>query len=191
MDEEVERATPKVSEAQIKKPVVQDGKYAIDPFSKELGNKVSHDDSVVEADERNVKRIFRGKSVSSENPHWLWLTVSGGAGSVAKTPPLAARPEEASGGPLGVLLSHLEPVSAFFEHIAFFDLSAFFKLLHRVNPMFEFFHYIRHLPFFAFFTLFAFVFFLFCAISQVGSQQARGWRQTRINSLIQKIYVSV
>jgi len=51
----VECATPKVSEAHIKKPVAQDGKYAIDPYGKELGNKVSHDDSVVEADERNVK----------------------------------------------------------------------------------------------------------------------------------------
>jgi len=54
-DEEVERAAPKVSEAQIKKPVAQEGKSAIDPYGKELGNKVSHDDSVVEADERNVK----------------------------------------------------------------------------------------------------------------------------------------
>ena len=37
-DEEVERAKPKVSEAQIKKPVAQESKSAIDPYGKELWN---------------------------------------------------------------------------------------------------------------------------------------------------------
>lgn len=55
MDEEVERAAPHVSESQIKKRVAVEGKSAIDPYGKRLGNQVAKDDTLVTADELRVE----------------------------------------------------------------------------------------------------------------------------------------
>jgi hypothetical protein len=54
-DEDVERAAPRVSAAQIKKSVTVEGKSGIDPYGKRLGNKVAKDDSLVTADEKRVQ----------------------------------------------------------------------------------------------------------------------------------------
>ena len=40
-DEEIEKAAPHVTESQIKAPVPMEGKSAIDPYGKMLGNKVA------------------------------------------------------------------------------------------------------------------------------------------------------
>ena len=53
--EDLERAAPKVNEAQIKAQVRVEGRSGIDPYGKRLGNKVAKDDAAVRADEMRVK----------------------------------------------------------------------------------------------------------------------------------------
>jgi len=81
-DEEVERAAPHVSASQIKKPVAAEGKSGIDPYGKMLGNKVSADDALVQADENRVK-MAENKLESEEKPN---VGMPGAAGAAAKRP---------------------------------------------------------------------------------------------------------
>lgn len=71
-DEEIEAAAPHVTEAQIKAPVPMEGKSAIDPYGKTLGNKVSKDDDVVEEDEMRVK--MAEKKLEAEEGHAVGLS---------------------------------------------------------------------------------------------------------------------
>ena len=65
--EDLERAAPKVNEAQIKAQVRVEGRAAIDPYGKRLGNKVARDDAAVQADEMRVQMAEK-KLESEETP---------------------------------------------------------------------------------------------------------------------------
>ena len=80
--EKLDKIAPLATEAEIKASVVPvEGKHAIDPFGKRVGNKVAQDDSKVAADERNLRAAEKK----------LEKLEGAGAG------PRAARPRESAG----------------------------------------------------------------------------------------------
>lgn len=85
--EDLERAAPKVNEAQIKAEVRVEGRSGIDPYGKRLGNKVAEDDAAVRADEMRVK--MAEKQLKAEETPTIGSDHRGAAASSA--PPKPAR----------------------------------------------------------------------------------------------------
>ena len=85
--EDLERAAPKVNEAQIKAEVRVEGRSGIDPYGKRLGNKVAKDDAAVRADEMRVK--MAEKQLKAEETPTIGSDHRGAAASSA--PPKPAR----------------------------------------------------------------------------------------------------
>jgi hypothetical protein len=87
--EDLERAAPKVNEAQIKAQVRVEGRSGIDPYGKRLGNKVAKDDAAVRADEMRVK--MAEKQLKAEETPTIGSDNRGAASSSASPKPARGR----------------------------------------------------------------------------------------------------